>query len=110
MMIEMTSMAAIEKFISTNPFSCLYISRSSCGVCQAVLPQLKNLLSHYPRIRLCHINADSIAEVAGRFSVFTVPALLLFVDGKETIRVARFFHMESLDEQIGKLYSLLDNQ
>ncbi|WP_235753896.1 thioredoxin family protein [Psychrobacillus sp. INOP01] len=86
----------IESVYEDQQFSFLYVSRNNCGVCHAILPQLKDLLKEFPLIQLGHINADDVEEIAGRLSVLTVPALLLFVDGKEIIREARFVQMQSL--------------
>ncbi|WP_216829716.1 thioredoxin family protein [Alkalihalobacterium elongatum] len=105
-MIEITSLDMVEEFIKENQFSFIYISRTNCGVCHALLPQVKELLQEFPLIELCYINADHIEEVAGRFSIFTVPALLFYIDGKEYIREARFVHMDALKEKVAKLYEI----
>lgn len=44
-----------------------------------------------------------VPEVAGQFTVFTVPALLLFVEGKETIREARFVVMDDLHDKFTRV-------
>ncbi|WP_229677285.1 thioredoxin family protein [Psychrobacillus lasiicapitis] len=106
-MITLTSLTSVEKFIEDHQFSFLYVSRTNCGVCHVILPQLKELLKEFPLIQLGHINADDVEEIAGRLSIFTVPALLLFVDGKEIIREARFVQMQSLQDRIGKIYNMI---
>lgn len=105
-MTDITSIDAADTFIKEHPFSFIYVSRTNCGVCHALLPQVEDMLTAFPKIHLGHINADEVEKVAGRFSIFTVPALLLFVDGKELIREARFVHMESLRNNISKIYEL----
>lgn len=102
---DLTSMETIEAFISENELSFLYISRPNCSVCHGLLPQVQELMEKYPEIKLGHINSDEVEAVAGRFSIFTVPVLLLFVDGKEYVREARIVHMDQFDEKIYKIYS-----
>lgn len=109
-MTNLTSLSAAEDFIKVHRFSFIYVSRTNCSVCHALLPQVKRMLEEFPQIQLGHINADEVEEVAGRFSIFTVPALLLFVDAKEMIREARFVHMESLREKIRKIYDLIETE
>lgn len=106
-MVTLTSLTSVERFMEDHQFSFLYISRTNCGVCHAILPQLKDLLKEFPLIQLGLINADDVEEIAGRLSVLTVPALLLFVDGKEIIREARFVQMQSLQEKICKIYNMI---
>ncbi|MEK5040417.1 thioredoxin family protein [Sporosarcina sp. FSL K6-3457] len=106
-MITLTSLTSVEKFIDEHPLSFLYVSRTNCSVCHALLPQVKDLLKELPLIQLGHINADDVEEIAGRLSIFTVPALLLFVDGKEILREARFVQMQALHEKISKVYQMV---
>jgi thioredoxin-like negative regulator of GroEL len=108
-MTQLTTMEQVEEFLRNNLFSFLYISRTHCGVCHALLPQVKEVLKSYPKIQLGYINADHLEEVAGKFLILTVPALLFFVNGREYIREARFVHIQSLQEKIGKIYSMVED-
>ncbi|MCY8072611.1 thioredoxin family protein [Bacillus inaquosorum] len=109
-MTKLHSLDSIENIIKQHQFSFLYISRPGCTVCHAVLPQLRILLEQFPNIKLGHINADDVEEVAGRFSVFTVPVLLLFIDGTEFLREARFVHFEQLEERLKRVYQLYQDE
>src|SRR5690606_4027415 len=95
---ELTSIEMVDSFIAENPLSFIYISTTNCGVCTALLPKVKEMLAQFPEIKLGYVNADHLQEIAGKFSVFTVPVLLLFVDGREAIREARYVHMDILQE------------
>lgn len=101
---ELTSIQDIDTFIENNKLAFLFISQPNCSVCHGLLPQVQQLMETYTGIRLGYINASDVEEVAGRFSVFTAPVLLLFVNGKEYIREARIVHMQLLDEKINKIY------
>ena len=83
-----------------------YISRPSCGVCTALKPKIEEELSAYPEIVSRYVNLDTIPEAAGHFSVFSLPGILLFVDGKETIREARYVGIDDLFSRIDRVYSL----
>ncbi|WLV25074.1 thioredoxin family protein [Aciduricibacillus chroicocephali] len=97
------SMEEIDAFISKNPLSFLYISSPGCSVCHGLWPQIQNLLGKYPQIKLAHIDTSDVEEVAGRFSVFTVPVLLLFIERKEYIRKARIVHLDELNQEISRI-------
>ncbi|MBM6614304.1 thioredoxin family protein [Desemzia sp. RIT804] len=96
---QVATIEEVRQFIQENELAFVYISREDCSVCHAVRPQVQAILENYPRIQSIQVDADQIPEVAGDFTVFSVPALLLFVDGKEMIREARFVNMENLDRQ-----------
>ncbi|KAB7705383.1 thioredoxin [Bacillus aerolatus] len=102
-MEQITTMPVLQEKLNENHLALLYISRPGCSVCHAVLPQVENVLTNYPKVSSFHVNADDIPQVAGEFSVFTIPAVLFFVDGKEMFRKARFIPMEELNNQIKKI-------
>src|SRR5699024_8325803 len=99
---ELETIKNIEHFIDKHQLTFLYFSHPNCSVCQGLLPQVQQMMNNYPNIQLGHINTRKTPEVAGYFSVFTVPVLLLFVNGKEYIRKARIVHMNLLEEEIKK--------
>lgn len=101
---ELTSLEEIDTFLKEHRLAFLYIFRTNCSVCHALLPQVKQLMTAYPEIQLGSINADDVEAVAGRFSIFTIPVLLLFVENKEYVREARIVHMDLFKEKIDKIY------
>lgn len=109
-MIVLTTIEEVHALIEENQFSFLYISRENCSVCHTLLPQVKEVVLRFPKIQFAFINADDVEEIAGHFSIFTVPAMLLFIDGKEYIREARFVHIDELEKKINKLYHLVIEQ
>lgn len=102
----LSSTDKIDRFIAVHTLSCLYISRENCSVCTSLFPKIRKLLSDFPNINLGFIDADQVPEIASKFSVFTAPVFLLFVDGKEVLREARFVHTDSLEKRLKKIYEL----
>ena len=100
----LTNLEDIDTFIEANQLAFLYISREGCSVCHGLLPQVEVLMANYPKIATAHIKAEQVEAIAGRFSVFTVPVLLLFIDGKEYLREARIVHMDLFSEKLRKIY------
>ncbi|MCY6959410.1 thioredoxin family protein [Clostridium brassicae] len=97
----------IKNLIQDNKLVLLYISSTQCSVCHALLPKIKFILKKYPEIKLKAISIDDYTEVAGEFSVFTIPAVILYINGKEYIRKARFISIEELDRSIGRYYEIM---
>lgn len=101
---ELQSISMVNQFIEDHKLSLLFVSRPNCSVCHGLFPQVKELMVKYPEIKLGHIDATEVEEVAGRFSIFTVPVILVLIKGKEYIREARIVHMDLFDQKINKLY------
>ncbi|PFG12571.1 thioredoxin family protein [Bacillus sp. es.036] len=86
----------------------LYLYGTNCSVCHALLPQVEDVLKDFPQITREKLNVHEIPEAAGAFSVFTIPVLLLYVNGKESIREARFVNIESFRSSLNRIVTLLD--
>lgn len=102
------SLEEIQTIIKKNSLVLLYISRENCSVCHSLLPQIEQVLKDFPSIRALHIDADVVPKIAGEYTVFTVPAVLVFIKGKEMIRKARFIPIEPFRQELARLLSLMD--
>jgi thiol-disulfide isomerase/thioredoxin len=106
-MLEFDNLKAIQGFINSGKMRMLYLSRPACGVCTAIKPKLMEILNKYPAIESAYINMDLIPESAGEYSIFTIPGILFFIDGKEVIREARYISLEEIETRIERYYNML---
>jgi len=106
-MININSVDEIELVVKENLFAFFYISTPDCNVCKTLLPKIEKMLKKFPEIINRYIDADNIKEVAGYLSVFTVPTMILFIDGKETIRKARNLSIAEMENEIERYYKML---
>ncbi len=59
-----------------------------CGPCKAVAPVLADLATEQSsKLRVGKVNIDDFPELSNRFSVMSIPTLILFKDGKEHRRI-----------------------
>jgi len=105
-MKELTSIENVENLIRENGMVFFYFSTEDCGICSSLLPKLDKMLESYPKVKSFHISIDKVPAASGKFSVFTVPTIIVYVDGREAIREARFISMDVLEEKLSKYYSL----
>ncbi|MGP4077899.1 thioredoxin family protein [Halobacillus sp. K22] len=101
-MNSLHSLESIQSFIDRERLSLVYISQPNCSVCHSLKPQVEELLEEYPGISSIHVDASEVPEAAGQFSVFSVPAVLVFSEGKELFRKARFVPLGELNQQLVK--------
>jgi thioredoxin 1 len=93
--------------IADNSFVLVYFSGPNCSVCQAVKPKIEKLVvENLPELVLIEIKTEIQPELAARFSVFTVPVILFFVEGKEYIREVRFIDISILKQKIDAILGL----
>lgn len=53
-----------------------------CGPCKMLLPIIEELAGEVTNAKICKVNVDDNPELAARFSVMTIPTLLVFKDGQ----------------------------
>ena len=93
--------------ISKNRGVLFYFSTMSCSVGEAVEPKVRHLLSEkYPKLIYCSIDMNASPEVSASHQVFVEPTILLFLDGKEALRMSRNIGLIPLENSLSRLYQL----
>jgi len=86
----------------------LYFSGENCNVCHALRPKFKTLFdTKFPKIRQIYLDAHENPEISANFGVFSVPTMLVFLDGKEFIREGRAVSLYQLEEKLQRPYSFI---
>lgn len=98
---------ALKEKIAESKIALLYISGANCSVCHSLLPQVEEVVKKYPELDSFQLEADDVPAVAGEYTIFTVPVVIIFVDGKEVDRKARFVPIDELDQQLSKMMGLI---
>ena len=105
----MLTASTIEDFsnlIRENRGVLFYFSTVSCSVGEAVEPKVRQLLSEkYPKLIYCTVDMNVSPELCGLNQVFVEPTILLFLEGKEAMRVSRNIGMIQLENSLSRLCS-----
>jgi len=72
-----------------------------CGPCQMMAPVLEQIAAERDDLIVGKINVDEYPDLAGEYSVDSIPALLLFRNGKLEKRVAGFMNKDVLLSRLG---------
>lgn len=72
-----------------------------CHPCHMVAPEVEAIAeAETARLKVGKLNVDDSPGTAGRFGVFSIPTLLLFVDGQEKARMVGVRRREAILEEI----------
>ncbi|WKY48320.1 thioredoxin family protein [Eubacteriaceae bacterium ES3] len=107
-MKQITSNEEINRLNAENQMFLLYFSGEMCSVCHDLKPKVEEMLMNYSGIDVAQVDIKKAAAIAASFQIFTVPAVIFFIEGKETIRQAGVFSMTALEEKIARYYRLLN--
>lgn len=100
---------SIDVWLEKHDLALLVFTTPDCGACDALKPKVADLAKRYPRLAVRYIDLTESPESGGRYGVFVVPVFLLFVAGKETVRLARYFGMHELEEPVARYSRLLES-
>lgn len=106
-MDELYEKEIIEKAIKDHEMVLVYFGSNSCNVCNVLKPKIQELLEEYPKINSYQVDVEKSMEASATYNIFTIPAILVFVEGKETIREARYISMQDIGNKIERYYNLL---
>lgn len=91
-----------------EPALLLYFYGEQCGVCRALFPKVEHLLEHeFPAIRLIAVKAEQSRELMGQVQMLSIPGLLLYLEGRETIRANGQVSLAQWQTKLRRPYDLL---
>lgn len=97
----------MKKKLLENKITVLYFSGSICGACEIIKEKIKRVLVDYKEVSFIEINGVEKKEIAATYDVFTLPLIILFIEGKESVRMGRNIDMLEFKNLIDRYYNLL---
>jgi len=98
----------LELKIKNNIGIMIYFSGEKCGVCHALRPKIKELFNdNFPLIEQIFLDANENAEIASSLNVFSIPTMLVYLDGKEFLREGRNMSIVQIDDKMSRIYDIM---
>ena len=74
-----------------------------CGPCRMVSPVVESFgESHAEKLHVAKVNTDENQQLAMRYSIFSIPTLILFKNGTEATRLVGYMPQESMEERLSR--------
>ena len=100
---HLSNMEAFHQIINNNQLVVVHVMRIIVQCAMQCCPQIEDIVA-YPNVKLAVINQSDVEVIAGELSIFTVPVDLIFMNGKEMHRQARFIDMQRFEHQLKLMY------
>lgn len=98
----------IEEIIHNELGVLLYFSTPTCNVCHALKPKIIDAFSeHFPKIGQYFIDASVSPEIPASLQIFSVPTIVIYLDGKEFARESRNVSVGELVHKIARPYEMM---
>lgn len=104
----MQTLDTLQQALTRNDAVMLYFSAPTCNVCHALKPKLvEAVMSEFPTFVIESIDISETPEISSHFSVFTIPTVLVFFQGREFLRKSRHMSVGEVVEAVRRPYSLM---
>ncbi|MGM0166168.1 hypothetical protein IGI39_001125 [Enterococcus sp. AZ135] len=98
----MNHLTSVQESLIDETNNVVFISSATCSICHVDEPKARELAENYD-IPFHHLDIMQEPELAGFFEVLTVPAVLVYHNGKEIARQARFIDFKSMEGLLQQL-------
>ncbi len=104
----MQTIQNVENTIKESLAVMVYFSAPACNVCHVLKPKLIEALEkNFKEFKVESVNISTEEDIAPHFGVFTVPAILIFLEGKEFFRKSRNMSVNEVVREIKRPYDIM---
>ncbi len=96
-----------QKERNAAPIVIAYFSYPACNVCKVLRPKIETLSAQYDEVRFIYVDTHESPQLAGQYTIFTVPTLLIFVEGRESLRLSRNFSVGDVQAFLDRITGLM---
>jgi thioredoxin-like negative regulator of GroEL len=105
---DIDTIDALKTLIAQKVGVMVYFSTPTCNVCHALRPKISEAFSeHFPEIEQVFIDAAKTPDIPASLQIFSVPTILVYLDGKEFARESRNVSVPLLVEKIRRPYEIM---
>ncbi len=102
------TLQTVQETIAEKPAVALYFSAPTCNVCHALKPKLfAALQENFKELEIVSIDVSEDQAIAAHYSVFAIPTLLVFLDGREFLRKSRHMSVDEVVAEIARPYEIM---
>ena len=102
------SLEELNRIIAENTGVLAYFSHKRCNVCLTLKPKLSEVFKEqFPRIKQVYVDIEETPEVAAQQSIFAVPVIVVYFDGRESYRKARNVGIDELTALVKRPYQMI---
>ena len=104
----MQTIEEIENIIRENMAVMVYFSAPTCNVCHALKPKLLEAIEkNFETFEIVSVDVSQSQDIAAHYSVFAIPTVLIFLDGREFVRKSRHMSIDEVVAEIKRPYEIM---
>jgi predicted thioredoxin/glutaredoxin len=72
----------------------------TCSICNTILGTMEHNIPNLDQIEIYNVYIDDVEEFRGQHTIFSVPTVLIFSEGKELLRESRYINYSKIQRLI----------
>lgn len=96
-----------QNLIQSYELCVVYFTGSDCGACEVIKHKVEVILQNYPQVKGIEINGAQYPEIAASYDVYTLPIMILFVEGKESIREGKHLDLLAFEGKLQRYIEMM---
>ena len=93
-MIYLKNTDELDLILEKNDMVLIEVGSESCNPCKALKSKISAWSEEHNDMCTIYISIEEHPEIAGKLQVLSAPTLLLYVEGKLTLREGGYFSLE----------------
>ncbi len=102
MVEQVKSVAEFDAVLSSNKSVFVDFFATWCGPCKMVGPLVEKISEEETDIKFVKVDVDQVGELAQRYGIMSIPALMVFRDGEKVDGIVGFVPESRLKELAAK--------
>ena len=106
-MITIQSHVELNETIHKYPIVIAQFGSETCSPCSALKQRIQLWNAGHPNVHHIYVPVDDQPKLCAQMGIFTVPSIIVYIEGKVTIRQSGYFSLDQMLDQIEKYERLL---
>lgn len=92
----------LKEIIESNKIVVVDFFANWCGPCKMLSPVIEDLSNEMTNVTFLKVNVDNFNEIASEFQIMSIPAIIIFKDGKVVGKSVGFQTKDALKKFISQ--------
>ncbi len=97
----------LQQAICNEKILIVQFGSAACAPCHSIRNKIDTWCDAVKDVSSLYIPVEKFSELAAQSSVFTVPTILVYVEGKLTVRESGYFGLDSILQRVQRYRELL---
>lgn len=108
-MEQLASAEQYQTMIQEHTVLLVQFGAHTCAPCTAIRRKIDSWCALHPQCRSIYVPVEQFRELAAGESVFSVPTILVYIEGRVTIRESGYFSLDDIFNRMERYIALLQD-